>query len=651
MLLQLLAGCLGMARLVDAQLPSSAPHNYPGMPDQPFGPAWQKYFRVTDPLPLAPNVASRSFAGNLPVDRPGHPNNTLFFWAFEREAGSLTSTAGERSEEPFIIWLNGGPGSSSLIGLMTENGPLRMTENLAIVENNFSWHKLADTFWVDQPVGAGYSTADATGYVADEDQTGQDFVFPSLASRPMYLTGESYAGTFIPYITKAIFSAPKSPVNLRKIAIGDGTLGSLAVFEQLPTLSVLETYPQIINYDPDVFNYFKDQLHLCGYDLNLTYPSTSTLPTLKDPFDTIRSEQSGVLLEQRRRYKAVLKSFLQTLNSAEEETVRRRHEMLSEAAARRSSPHARRASNLPPLGVLNSTYGCFLWNEMVDYALRHSFPWTLGQFDPYDIPDALNPEAPSDPSFFLNDNRTRSALHAPLKTWDFIINYPFGNSLAWVTSKQPGKNEFGDPSLEPAVFLSELAANASTRGVGIVIYSGNDDSLVAHRGTEVSIQNITFGGIQGFSRKPSTPWYDDHSNFAGIVHQERNLTYVLFKSAGHFVPRSVPEAAFVFLREFVLGSNATGSVNGEQVVGGEDPNLAEDIMPGNSYIFYGAVSTASSTAAPAATVAAWNSFIATATLTSPTSAQTHDGNEPSSGQRLGIPVTLVLVVIGCVWFQ
>jgi hypothetical protein len=34
------------------------------------------------------------------------------------------------------------------------------------------------------------------------------------------------------------------------------------------------------------------------------------------------------------------------------------------------------------------------------------------------------------------------------------------------------------------VFLSELAANASERGVGIVFYSGNDDSLVAHRGTE-----------------------------------------------------------------------------------------------------------------------------------------------------------------------
>lgn len=77
-------------------------------------------------------------------------------------------------------------------------------------------------------------------------------IFPSLATRPLYLMGESYAGTYIvralfptsahltrchqPYITKTIFSITNPPVTLKKIAIGDGTLGSLAVFEELPTV-------------------------------------------------------------------------------------------------------------------------------------------------------------------------------------------------------------------------------------------------------------------------------------------------------------------------------------------------------------------------------------------------------------------------------
>ena len=62
-------------------------------------------FEVVQPLPNVSFPLGRSWAGNVPVDRPGHPNNTLFFWAFEKENGSLTA---EGSTEPWGIWLNGG---------------------------------------------------------------------------------------------------------------------------------------------------------------------------------------------------------------------------------------------------------------------------------------------------------------------------------------------------------------------------------------------------------------------------------------------------------------------------------------------------------------------------------------------------------------
>ena len=53
---------------------------------------------------------------------------------------------------------------------------------------------------------------------------------------------------------------------------------------------------------------------------------------------------------------------------------------------------------------------------------------------------------------------------------------------------------------------------------------------------------MTFGvpPVQGFTRKPSTPWFNDDGGFAGIIHQERNLTYVLFNGAGHMVPQYQP---------------------------------------------------------------------------------------------------------------
>ncbi|KAJ3809239.1 alpha/beta-hydrolase [Lentinula lateritia] len=637
-LLLLLLSSASQAR--SQRLPSTFPHNYTGIPKGDFSPAWQKYFEVTDPLPNVTEPIARNFAGNIGVNRVGHPNNTLWFWAFEKEEGSLTARPGERDDEPWLIWLNGGPGSSSLVGLMTENGPLQVTGNYSIVENEFSWNKLADAFWVDQPVGTGFSTSDAAGYVDGEDQLGQDFVgfltnlvkvFPSLATRPFYLTGESYAGTFImlipkPYITKAIFSTPNPPVNLRKISIGDGTIGGFALYEELSTVITLETYPEIIGFDPDVFQYFKEQYvficsltfldlaeqefreHLCGYDVNLTYPQHGIIPTITDPFTTtsvfLNSQVQLKVPRKRSLSKRALSVALSSLASRDIES--------GTAELEERGTILKRNLIGRPNGTLDPTYGCFLWEEMTDYAQNFTFPWTVGEFDAYDIPDALRPEVPSDPSVFLNDNRTRAALHAPIKEWVEIFSNPFGNS----TSEGPGTNPFGDPSVEPMAFMTELATNASDRGVHIIIYEGNDDSLVAHRGLQVVIQNITFGGIQGFTRKPATPFTDDEGRFAGIVHQERNLTYALFQNAGHFVPMSVPEAAFVFLREFILGSNTTGLVVESHVVGGEDPVLAEDVMPGTTAIFYGHGTTASSLIVPSATLASWSSFLATATATS-----------------------------------
>jgi carboxypeptidase D len=225
-----------------------------------------------------------------------------------------------------------------------------------------------------------------------------------------------------------------------------------------------------------------------------------------------------------------------------------------------------------------------------------------GEFDVYNIPDALNPEVPMDASVFLNDNRTRTAIHAPTsKDWVLDFDFPFG-ALGG-----------DDPSPEPMVFLTDLATNGTEQGVGFVLFSGNDDSLVTHRGTQVVIQNTTFGGIQGFTRKPATPWTDDSGNFAGIVHQERNWTYVLFQGAGHLVAAKTPITAKVFVQQFVFGTNTTGLVNGTSIVGGEDSALAEDVLPGSDPIYYGSLTTQSSTVWPSATIAAWQAFIETET--------------------------------------
>ncbi len=83
---------------------------------------------------------------------------------------------------PVVIWLNGGPGSSSQLGNFMENGPFRIQpKNLApyeIIKNEHTWIKDYNVLFVDQPVGTGLSYADEsqTGvYCTSMDEVAKDF--------------------------------------------------------------------------------------------------------------------------------------------------------------------------------------------------------------------------------------------------------------------------------------------------------------------------------------------------------------------------------------------------------------------------------------------------------------------------------------------
>lgn len=130
-----------------------------------------------------------------------------------------------------------------------------------------------------------------------------------------------------------------------------------------------------------------------------------------------------------------------------------------------------------------------------------------------------------------------------------------------------------------------------------------------------------------------------------MVHQERNWTYVLVEGAGHLIPYNAPSRvsalSIAFLmpytvqyltraparlqglalfREFIFGNSLLGlvttAVDGAVTVeGGEDLLLAVDAIRGQEGIFVGSISTTSTFTYPAATIAAWDKFIATATAT------------------------------------
>lgn len=123
--------------------------------------------------------------------------------------GKSNESVGNSSSEqiPFVIWLNGGPGCSSLLGLLVENGPCLVQPDGESTEiNPYSWTEAAHVLWLDQPAGVGYSSGERGDF--NEDMIGEDAYYflqsffqsdfgKKYKDLPLYITGESYAGKFM----------------------------------------------------------------------------------------------------------------------------------------------------------------------------------------------------------------------------------------------------------------------------------------------------------------------------------------------------------------------------------------------------------------------------------------------------------------------
>ncbi|PBK90716.1 alpha/beta-hydrolase [Armillaria gallica] len=127
-------------------------------------------------------------------------NMSMWFWFFEARESPETA--------PFTLWLNGGPGCSSMIGLFQEHGPCLVNpDGATTVLNPFSWNNLSNMIYIDQPIGTGFSfgtdtvnsTLSASPFVWTAFQilfeSGQ---FSKFKSREFIFATESYGGHYGP---------------------------------------------------------------------------------------------------------------------------------------------------------------------------------------------------------------------------------------------------------------------------------------------------------------------------------------------------------------------------------------------------------------------------------------------------------------------
>uniref|UniRef100_A0A0B7A595 Carboxypeptidase n=1 Tax=Arion vulgaris TaxID=1028688 RepID=A0A0B7A595_9EUPU len=98
-----------------------------------------------------PGLELESYSGYITVDNID--NRNLFFWFFP-------STKVPPHQAPLVVYLNGGPGNSSLIGLFEEVGPLKVDEYGQVSKREITWTDQFSMIFIDSPVGVGFSYCD-----------------------------------------------------------------------------------------------------------------------------------------------------------------------------------------------------------------------------------------------------------------------------------------------------------------------------------------------------------------------------------------------------------------------------------------------------------------------------------------------------------
>jgi carboxypeptidase C (cathepsin A) len=136
------------------------------------------------------------------------------------------------ANDPLVIWFNGGPGCSSMLGFAQEHGPYSMADGEEVFHKNpNSWNKEANMLYIESPAGVGYSYFWGKDKDSFNDTTSSEDnyaallawyeKFPEFKGHDLFISGESYAGIYVPYLAWQIIEHGVD-FNLQGIIVGNG---------------------------------------------------------------------------------------------------------------------------------------------------------------------------------------------------------------------------------------------------------------------------------------------------------------------------------------------------------------------------------------------------------------------------------------------
>ncbi|KAH7372797.1 hypothetical protein KP509_17G021700 [Ceratopteris richardii] len=181
--------------------------------------------------PLPSGVGSfRQFSGYVVTDVAA--GRALFYYFVEAQSKAIS--------KPLTLWLNGGPGCSSVgNGAFEELGPFRPNGTARGLRfNRHSWNAVSNLLFLESPAGVGFSYSNTSSDLKTNDaKTAKDSLmfllgwfekFPQYKCNKLFLAGESYAGHYIPQLASLLFDYNNKHgsrfFNLEGITVGNPLL-------------------------------------------------------------------------------------------------------------------------------------------------------------------------------------------------------------------------------------------------------------------------------------------------------------------------------------------------------------------------------------------------------------------------------------------
>ncbi|PIN11988.1 Serine carboxypeptidases (lysosomal cathepsin A) [Handroanthus impetiginosus] len=204
-------------------------------------PKQQERDKIIELLGQPANIKFSQYSGYVTVDHEA--GRALFYW--------LVEASKKPESKPLVLWLNGGPGCSSIAyGASEEVGPFRVRpDGRTLSLSRYSWNKEANLLFLDSPAGVGFSYSNTSfDLITGDQRTAKDAYkfltrwferFPQFKFRPFYIAGESYAGHYIPELSQIIVEGNKNisnpTINFKGFLLGnpliDDVLDNIGTFE------------------------------------------------------------------------------------------------------------------------------------------------------------------------------------------------------------------------------------------------------------------------------------------------------------------------------------------------------------------------------------------------------------------------------------